>query len=852
MRVRTVLFITTLLLCHPIVRPQTLTRQFPHPGQSPSAFRGSAEDAAGAAGQSSSSSVSSSARNSAPPIPDAPGIPVARLLDTSPPTDPVRLQYRRMEKHGDVFTLTGDVTIDYKDYILRADKIVFNRATGDAEAEGHVQLQGGERNELILADHGTVNLNRQTGKFYDVTGSVGREAPGVAKKEVYATSNPFIITARELIKNGPQDYEVIDGAVTSCELPDPDWRIFASSILVSNGKARARNGLFDLRKVPVLYLPYVTHPVDTDSRQSGLLIPALGNSSMKGNIVGESVYWAINRSTDATVGLQYFSNYGFSPNAELRYRGDGEDFVSLHFDALFDQRHLPQFADQGGQDLRLKERHDFDPDQHTRIAATAEYLSSYVYREAFAESFSLAVASEVTSSAFLAHQADGYSEGIDFERYQNFEGITQTAAGYLTPQITILHLPSLDFETLDHPVGSSPLQWRLESTVAGLNRSEPNFSSGNVGRFDFYPHLSLPLHFGGWTVLSEVAARDTFYTQSQSPTSTTPVVHHASVDRKDLEASVVLTPPAVMRDFTSHFLEKLLGGDLRHTIEPEITYRYVTGINNFPSIPRFDFTDVSSDTSEVEYSVLQRLFFRPLHPKPCKGVDLPDPINGEIYVPATYAECAGDDSASITWQLAVKHFFDPTFGGAVSPFRRNVLSSTLDFTGVAFLSGPLNNSPLISRLQLRTNKYTDFEWDADYDFHAGRMDASNIFADYFRRDDNLFASVGYSWLQALNPTFTAISSSQVTKYDLLRLLIGHGDPAKPGLSTAATAGYDLDQDALQYGGIQTSYNWDCCGINIEYRRFALGSVRNENLYSVAITLAGVGAAGNLRHSQRIF
>jgi LPS-assembly protein len=378
-----------------------------------------------------------------------------------------------MEKHGDVFTLTGDVTIDYKDYILRADKIVFNRATGDAEAEGHVQLQGGERNELILADHGTVNLNRQTGKFYDVTGSVGREAPGVAKKEVYATSNPFIITARELIKNGPQDYEVIDGAVTSCELPDPDWRIFASSILVSNGKARARNGLFDLRKVPVLYLPYVTHPVDTDSRQSGLLIPALGNSSMKGNIVGESVYWAINRSTDATVGLQYFSNYGFSPNAELRYRGDGEDFVSLHFDALFDQRHLPQFADQGGQDLRLKERHDFDPDQHTRIAATAEYLSSYVYREAFAESFSLAVASEVTSSAFLAHQADGYSEGIDFERYQNFEGITQTAAGYLTPQITILHLPSLDFETLDHPVGSSPLQLVPAAMEAGKHGGRP-------------------------------------------------------------------------------------------------------------------------------------------------------------------------------------------------------------------------------------------------------------------------------------------------------------------------------------------------------------------------------------------
>ena len=61
-------------------------------------------------------------------------------------------------------------------------------------------------------------------------------------------------------------------------------------------------------------------------------------------------------------------------------------------------------------------------------------------------------------------------------------------------------------------------------------------------------------------------------------------------------------------------------------------------------------------------------------------------------------------------------------------------------------------------------------------------------------------------------------------------------------------GYDLVQDALQYGGIQTSYNWDCCGLAVEYRRLALGSVRNENQYSFNFTLAGVGAAGNLKHS----
>jgi LPS-assembly protein len=144
----------------------------------------------------------------------------------------------------------------------------------------------------------------------------------------------------------------------------------------------------------------------------------------------------------------------------------------------------------------------------------------------------------------------------------------------------------------------------------------------------------------------------------------------------------------------------------------------------------------------------------------------------------------------------------------------------------------------------------DLEWDADYDFKTKRMDASNIFADY--RRDSVFASVGYSTLQALNATFTESLASQVTKYNLLRMLVGYGDPTKRGLSAGVNAGYDFIQNALQYGGIQSSYNWDCCGLSVEYRRLALGSVRNENQYSFNFTLAGVGAAGNLKHSERIF
>ena len=57
---------------------------------------------------------------------------------------------------------------------------------------------------------------------------------------------------------------------------------------------------------------------------------------------------------------------------------------------------------------------------------------------------------------------------------------------------------------------------------------------------------------------------------------------------------------------------------------------------------------------------------------------------------------------------------------------------------------------------------------------------------------------------------------------------------------------------LQYAAIQTAYNWNCCGLAIEYRKFELGSVRNEGSYKFNFTLANIGAAGNLRRAERLF
>jgi LPS-assembly protein len=840
MRIRPFLFITALIACHPIVWPQTLTKQFP-----PTVAEIQADSGARPAENRTE------IRGSEPDSPEENSYPIAEVAPPPPTGQPLKFEYDHLEKHGDIFTLTGHVVIYYKDYVLRADKAVFNRKTSDATAQGNVELTGGPDDEIIHADHGNMNLNRDTGHFYGVLGTIGARSTGPNKRKLlYTTTNPFQFSGREVIKEGPMQYQVIGGTITSCSLPRPDWRIAGAQFAVNNGKATGKNAFFQLLDIPILFLPYVSHPVNTDSRQSGLLIPIVGNSSTKGVVLGESVYWAINRSADAILGTQYFSKRGWSPSGEFRYRGTGEDFANFHFTALFDRGAPVTNLNQGGQDINFSVRRDFDPEGNTRIVGTGEYLSSYVYRQAFADSFASAVASEVISSIYATHNHHGLIESVDFDRYQNFQGITLTGSTYYTPQIRILHLPAVEVDALDRPLEDTPATWGFSGSFTGLSRSEPGFSSGNMGRLDLYPHISFPFHLANWNFRPEIAVRDTFYTNSQTPTTSTPLENNASVNRKDVEASFEIHPPAVVRDFTAPWLEKLFGGEVRHAIEPYVQYKYVAGVNNFSSIPRFDATDVVSDSNELDYSLTQRLFVRSQKSKPCANAPFPPPLNGIIYVPPSSRECGGDTDAWITWKLAGKYFFDPSFGGAVTPLRRNVLDTTLDLTGVAFLGEARNYSPLVSQLRLRTSQRMNIEWDADYDSKAGRLNASNTFFNY--RLDNGFVSLGYSTLQALNPTFTSNPGSQVTKYNLLRMLGGFGSPSKRGLSVAADAGYDFTEDALQYYGIQATYNWDCCGLTFGYRRLSLGSVRNESQPMFSFTLAGVGSAGNLKHSEELY
>jgi len=845
MHPRNLVFITLLCLCHLQVGAQALTNPLPSDAKGQFSVDAAASD------------------DQATQLPNDPGqelLPVAQPEPQPAQGTPVQLTSDRQTRVGDEVTLDGNVVVHYRGYILRADKVVYHQSTSVLEAEGHLQLTGGPNDVQISASHGDMNLNMHTARFYNVTGIQGMH--GAMRSGVYTTSTPFQFTARVLLQTGDDHYRIVDGTMTNCRFPRPDWRIISRAINLDDKTASTRNSIFEVFSIPLVYLPYLRHPVDETGRESGLLIPVISNSSIKGFVVGEQFYWVINRSMDAVIGSEYFSKRGWAPNGDFRYKGRDLDHLIVRWNALLDRGVLQPIGNtnalagstavvspkgqnaarlipgptgyvrvnQGGVDVVAEGRKDFSP--HLHGAGTMEYLSSYTYRLVFNDNFSQAISSEVASIVSLTHSYKGLIPSVSLERFETF------ASSRNGDEARINHLPNLRFDMLERPLVNSPLYWGFGSSLDYLTRSEPRFHARNVGRIDLYPHLSLPFKLDGWSIDPWIALRSTSYTISQIPDLTdlrrgVPTISHEPLHRFDAEAAVDVRPPAIERDFQLPHWNRVL----RHVIEPELTYRFVGGIGKqAQNVLLVDTTDVATDVNEAGVSITQRFYLTPRNGQPCGGED-PDRTDS----------CPGHPREWASWTVSQNVFIDPYFGGAIITGRRNVFDATLDMSGVAFLTKPRNLAPVTSRMRFEAIDKLRIQWDLDYDPAMGQLSSDNLYA-------------GYSWGRTtfglghalLNAVDESRGSASTIKSQQLQPFLTIGRPDAVGLNIAANGGYDFVLGQVQYAGIQATYNWDCCGLSLGYRRFQLGSVRDETQYLYSFTLANFGSVGDIRRSNTVF
>ena len=709
-------------------------------------------------------------------------------------------------RQGNLFIADDDVDIRYAGQRLRADHIEYNDQTTEALARGHVQYDF--ENQHLEADEAHYNVGTGRGTFLQVRGTLKIERR--PNPSLLVTDNPLYFEARLVERFGNDLYIIHQAWMTVCDPRKPKWQFFAPRARVRVGKTMAIvNANFRLFRVPLIWMPYATAPAGAKIRQSGLLVPVAGNSTSKGFVFGDEFYWAPVSWMDTTIGAEYLSRRGSAERAQFRATPWENTTLRYDYFGVIDREH------QGGHQQRIVVRSLLPRDW--LFVADANELSSLTFQLAFSPTYGEAINSDIRSSIFLTHNFHGFSLNLAYLNDRSFLNTNPQLS------VTLRNAPQARFGSVEQqPWQRLPFYFAFDAFAGAVKRDDTGFvptptylpiqTSNFVSRMELVPRVTMPLHFGPWLNATTTAAfRTAYYGASLTSAG---VVSSQSLTRNDGEFTFDLRLPTLERFFDSGKANPRRR--YKHTIEPHITYRNVTGINNFQQFIRFDSDATRANTSEVEYGVTQRFWMK-------SGDDQPQEL--------------------LSWKFVQKHYFDSTFGGAVLNGQRNVLEPLDSVSPFAFALGPRNSSPIVSDFKITPGGAFDTEQLLEYDPQLRKITVIGTLVKV-KPYREFFATIAHFRLQA-DPILQPLSNQ-------VRVLAGYGSETRRGLNFTTGVSYDITNSALQNQLVQISYNGKCCGLALEYRRIELGQVRTDNQFRVAFIIANIGTFGNLRHQEKIF
>ena len=451
-------------------------------------------------------------------------------------------------------------------------------------------------------------------------------------------------------------------------------------------------------------------------------------------------------------------------------------------------------------------------------------LSSYTFRQAFTESFNEAVYSEVNSVAYAGKDWKSYDLTVVGENQENFNS---TNPG---DHITIRHLPEVELKDRDTEIvqGPIPLYFSFDATGGLLSRGQPLFESrAFVDRLDFQPRISSAFHWKGIQILPAFSVEETSYGESMSNDSV--VAQRYLRSSREFDLDVIL--PSLYRVYKA---PKWMGSTFKHSIEPRLEFKNISGVNDFNRVILFDESDLVADTTQASASITNRIWTK----------------TGE-----------GQVRDFVTWELGAEYYFDPTFGGAAVAGVRDLIESASEFGAYTFLDGPRRWSPASSALRVQPLSHLGFEWRTDYDPIRRQVIDSALTTD--ARFENVFFSVGSMQVgcmpfeplsnYATNPCIGTPTSAQVLSppSNQFRGLVGFGRADRRGWNAAFLGIYDHRTGILDYGNVQITYNAGCCAFNVQIRRTNFGVV-DDTTYKFSFVIANIGSVGSLRRQDRLF
>jgi LPS-assembly protein len=400
------------------------------------------------------------------PAPTRTGPPAPAESEELPTDTPITIESDDDDFQFDVdgnARLCGNVVMRQGNRILKADCLQYDAAKQSAKMEGGVEFSDPR-----------LTVRGASGEY---SPTLGTEFRG-AQFELHDRGARGSAESLQVGADGKVKLE--RGFFTTCPASDQAWQITAREIEIDTRErvGRGRGAKVEFKGVPLLYLPYLSFPLE--SRKTGFLFPDIGHSSRSGAQVMAPFYWNIRPNADFTAMPTWYAKRGIDLGGEFRFLTQRQS-TALSFN------YLPDDSLAGRDRTRVALAHVAELPGEWRFRIDAIDVGDTDYFEDFAQG------PEGTSVPFAERLAEATyrDENLNVRaQFQHFQTIDDELAEEdrpyaRTPRLLAsgdwdLGLGSIDYGfdaelvNFDRDVGTTG--WRLDvAPRAGFDWSAPGF-----------------------------------------------------------------------------------------------------------------------------------------------------------------------------------------------------------------------------------------------------------------------------------------------------------------------------------------------------------------------------------------
>ncbi|HEX3915897.1 MAG TPA: LPS assembly protein LptD [Caulobacteraceae bacterium] len=214
-----------------------------------------------------------------------------------------------------IVTATGQVEARYNGRTLRANQVTYNVATGIVVAIGDVTIINPDGSAEFSQ---SAELDREMSAGVAMAFSTRLKAAGLQED--------ISIAAESVVRASPTVTEMNEAVFTPCTVcakkPIPTWSIRAKKVVQDKIKHTItfHDAVIQIHGVPVMYLPVIWEADQDTKRKSGLLIPEVSVSSLRGFSYEQPYLQVISPSEDIVISPQINTKVNPFLNVDWRKR----------------------------------------------------------------------------------------------------------------------------------------------------------------------------------------------------------------------------------------------------------------------------------------------------------------------------------------------------------------------------------------------------------------------------------------------------------------------------------------------------------------------------------------------------